>query len=220
MNVKNHSKHKLFHKNNFTILELLIVIAIIAVLATMLLPALNKARNKAKNIKCMNSLKTIGKYFMFYSLDYDGLLPNYSNQNKTKYWFAIRSNGYLYPYLSPGIKNTQNGAFSIGTVGEADKSMQGRSLLSCPSFIYIGKGKYDLRYSYGLTWKIGYVNGSPNSDCYYRITQASTPSNISLIEEIDDSLPRVSNNEAYRHSSGNFTNQLFLDFHVQSTLRQ
>lgn len=89
----------------FTLIELLIVIAIIAILASMLLPALNRAREKARSINCVGNLNTVMKLQTLYADDNDDIIICYTTDSrpyaKHLYWTGYTTEA-MTPFFCPG----------------------------------------------------------------------------------------------------------------------
>ena len=90
-------------KGRFTLIELLLVIAVIAILAAMLLPALNRAKRSAKVIMCMSNMKQLAKGMTIYAVEFDATWPLHAKTTGTESYpdqiWNHRSPSSVYPNL-------------------------------------------------------------------------------------------------------------------------
>ena len=207
-------------KNAFTLIELLIVIAIIAILASMLLPALGKARDAAKAIKCVSNLKQSVLGAIMYANDYNGGMPASFGNGPT--WAAV-----LLPVLAESEKS---GDFHNQKC--AGNYIQSPEVVICPSVRSV-ISKPDTFNTYGVSLPvIGKVNpslewtpynGSSRKQFVFPLRLCRLPSKMAYLSDVRDiSKPimsgyygAASNNIMFRHSRK--SNIAFMDGHVKAS---
>jgi prepilin-type N-terminal cleavage/methylation domain-containing protein/prepilin-type processing-associated H-X9-DG protein len=190
-------------KQRFTLIELLVVIAIIAILASMLLPALNKAREKARSISCTNNLKTLALAYLQYADSYSGWLA-LARKGKSKAGLAANDSAYHW-YQNPGIMEALGENTYIKSTGPT----------WCPSTppdikaAIIGGWVYT---SYGVNRELG---DTGNYEGYHKLNEFRSPSLTSgLMDAVRMVITNTETHPVYRHQSQNGLNVNYLDGHA------
>jgi len=169
----------------FTLIELLVVIAIIAILAAMLLPALAKAKDKAKGIQCMNNEKQIVLGYLMYTTDYQNYLPVAGQDRGGGAVWPAEWYAEISPYMGKGTTNisslTAQGSIQACPSFSTNK-LAGVGLTTDPNFLSYG--------GYGHNWYyLGYWDGAGSPLDRQKISAITKPVETLFNNDTFDPIP-------------------------------
>lgn len=174
-------------RNSFTLIELLVVIAIIAILASMLLPALNQAREKAKAASCVNNLKQCAAANLTYANDFNDLILFRSNNAGQDPWGGVLLDRKYLPGSYTTLGNTYlfNSVLVCPTVRRnptADQESQLRfRTYGMPH--YQGDWDYTNRTKQVALGKFAFSLPSSSSSLYFSLVKMKQPGGTVMLAD-------------------------------------
>ncbi|MBR4674382.1 MAG: DUF1559 domain-containing protein [Victivallales bacterium] len=200
-------------KRLFTLIELLVVIAIIAILAAMLLPALSKAREKARQISCTNILKQMALTMFLYADQNDDALPAARPYAEMNYLAWFREGFTIEPSLF-SRSNVSNGTVGAVPLCPSCLGENGMTLYSqANSPVAVSHSKAD-RAGYGFNIYTGYPKNNAWSSTPGYLREWVKPSTTWMM--CDSPVEVIQYNWWFGFRHNNQCNTAMFDGHVET----